>query len=153
MSQSLSASSKQLKSNDSEKCKIKALQDSITAQHTLSQTMIRTPASSLPLYLDYKIPSKLWDLAVCQLQLLHGPEPESQTLPATGAHKSLIAMAYLQGAMSRDHRKAVLLQVLPFNEDGTSGMRGRVLEVLVLAAEMMTVICRLIHGLRHAVLM
>ena len=134
ISQALSASSKQLRSNNSAKVKHEALKDSITTHRIMYQTLIRTPASSLPLYLNYKIPAKLWDLAVCQLQCLHNSEPEFQTLAATGATNSLASMAYLQTTMPQNHTNAALVQMLPFNGDGSSGSHRQRLEVLVICS-------------------
>ena len=59
--------------------KLQAISDSSVAYETILDSMTGASPSCMQLYLDYAFPAKLWELAVCLLELLSTDEATMRT--------------------------------------------------------------------------
>ena len=75
----------------------------------------------MQLYLAYAFPAKLWELAVCLLQLLSTDEATMQDLASVELHSCLVGMLRLNSLLPEGLRAAAWEQKLPLAESGKQG--------------------------------
>ena len=117
----LSGFLKQLRSGATLQAKLGAISDSLTTCETVFQSMHGASSSCMQLYLDSPIPTKVWEQAVCMLQLLNTEGAPMQDAASKGFQWFLVAMLRFTSLLPKGLRAAAWQKLLPVAEDGKQG--------------------------------
>ena len=104
--------------------RLQAISASSIAYETILDSMTGASPSWMQLYLDCAFPAKLWELAVCLLELLSTDEATMQDLVSVELDDCLIGMLRLNSLLPEGLRAAAWEQMLPVAKGGQQGTQA-----------------------------